>query len=72
MKSVLCLTLVLAVVGVNCLKLQEKFAWKDVTYEWPSTEAYQAALSSGQYIPENNLPLGIERWRNKLFITVPR
>lgn len=66
--------LVFGIFIVNCLsiKLEEKFAWKEVTYDWPSTEVYEEALKSGQYIRENNLPLGIERWNNKLFITVPR
>lgn len=66
--------LVLAATVVCCFgnKLNEKFAWKEMSYEWPSNEAYEEALKSGAYIKENNLPLGIERWRNKLFITVPR
>ncbi|XP_055596515.1 protein yellow [Uranotaenia lowii] len=54
------------------IKLKEKFKWREVEYDWPSPEAKQEAIDSGKYIIANNLPLGIERWHDKLFITVPR
>lgn len=54
------------------LKLQEKFAWNRIDYNWESPEQEQIAIKSGNYVPENNIILGIEKWKNKLFITVPR
>lgn len=57
---------------VNAVKLKEKFKWREVEFDWPSEETKQEAISSGKYIASNNLPLGLERWRDKLFITVPR
>lgn len=65
----------LFVVCVNtgfAAKLQEKFRWKDVSYAWPSDAAKEEAITSGRYKPENNLPLGLDVWKDKLFITVPR
>lgn len=56
----------------STLKLQEKFAWKEMQFDWPTPEAEQEAIKTGRYIPHNNLPLGVERWQNKLFVTVPR
>lgn len=53
-------------------KLVEKYSWKQLVFDWPSNEAEQQAKTSGHYIPENNLPLGIERWGDKFFVTVPR
>uniref|UniRef100_A0A1B0GFH7 Protein yellow n=1 Tax=Glossina morsitans morsitans TaxID=37546 RepID=A0A1B0GFH7_GLOMM len=67
----LCFTLVLAVLIVEA-KLKEKFSWKQMEFDWPNPGAEQKAIKSGQYIVENNLPLGVERWQNKLFITIPR
>lgn len=52
--------------------LQEKFKWKQVDFAWKSTEHKEQALRNRDFIPENNLPLGIERWQDKLFVTVPR
>lgn len=53
-------------------KLEERFHWKEVSYAWPSDAAKEDAIKSGRYQPENNLPLGLEVWKDKLFITVPR
>lgn len=53
-------------------KLQEKFRWKEVQYAWPSDAAKEEATTSGRYKAENNLPLGLDVWKDKLFITVPR
>lgn len=68
--------LILAVIPhhavLSASNLQEKFRWKQVDFEWESAEAKELALRSGAFVPENNLPLGIERWQNKLFVTVPR
>lgn len=51
----------------------------DVVYEWRQLEfAYgsflerQRAILSGEFIPTNNVPLGIDRYRSRLFVTVPR
>lgn len=57
---------------VDAVKLKEKFKWREVEFDWPSQEAKQEAISSGKYVVSNNLPLGLERWHDKLFITVPR
>lgn len=52
--------------------LVERFRWRFVDYEFPSEEARYAAIAQGAYIPENNLPVGIELWQDKMFISVPR
>lgn len=53
-------------------KLEEKYRWKEVQYAWPSESAKKEAINSGEFKPENNLPLGLDIWKDKLFITVPR
>lgn len=74
--AVFCLGVVLDVtlIGPQTVdaKLQERFSWTQLIFDWPSHEAELAAIQSGHYIAENNLPLGLERWNNKLFVTVPR
>lgn len=67
------IVLVLIIVNVDALtNLKEKFKWKQIEFEWPSEETQKTWLASKKYIPENNLPLGLERWNNKLFLTIPR
>lgn len=64
--------LILVAFTVDAVKLEEKFKWREVEFDWTTPEAKQEALKSEKYVPSNNLPLGLERWRDKLFITVPR
>ncbi len=54
------------------MKLQERFSWKQVDFDFQDDNARTNAIQNGDYIPENNLPLGVERWKNKLFVTLPR
>ncbi|XP_014616127.1 PREDICTED: protein yellow-like [Polistes canadensis] len=52
--------------------LLEKYSWKILDFAYPDESSRKLAMSMGEYIPENALPVGIEIWRNKLFVTVPR
>lgn len=53
-------------------RLQEMFNWRQLDFQFPSIQMKQQALASGAYIPTNALPVGIEHWGNKLFVSVPR
>lgn len=53
-------------------KLTELYKWSSLDYTFSSDQHKSYALERGEFVPENNLPVGIEVWRNKLFVTVPR
>uniref|UniRef100_A0A336N022 CSON011032 protein n=1 Tax=Culicoides sonorensis TaxID=179676 RepID=A0A336N022_CULSO len=74
-RSLIFSTLIIIVVVNNVhslTNLKEKFKWHEIEFEWPSEDVKNTWNASKKYIPENNLPLGVERWQNKLFITIPR
>ncbi|XP_031828175.2 yellow-h [Nomia melanderi] len=48
------------------------YAWSTVDYTYDSVEARDAAIYDGDFIAENNLPLGLDVWREKVFITLPK
>ncbi|XP_012279572.1 protein yellow [Orussus abietinus] len=52
--------------------LLERFSWRQIDFAYPDQNSRQMAIASGEFIPENALPVGIEIWRNKVFVTVPR
>lgn len=52
--------------------LRVAFEWKQVDFEYPSNEARQEAIDNRDFVPENNLPLGLEVYGDRLFITLPR
>lgn len=61
-----------AIVAVEAKKLEEKYSWQELEFAWPSEEIKQEAIKSGRYVESHNLPLGLEVWKDKFFITVPR
>ncbi|XP_034118555.1 protein yellow-like [Drosophila albomicans] len=46
--------------------------WKYIDFEYPTFVERQLAIMNGDFNPKNNLPLGIDVYRNRLFITTPR
>ena len=75
MKVLSCLSgvlLIAAATVVNCAVLDEKFVWRELEFSWPSEDVRRAAIESGSYEAQNNLPLAFDVWRDKLFLTVPR
>lgn len=64
----------LALVGLSVVsaKLEEVFKWKLTEWKWPNEQARNKAIQIGDYIPGNSMPNGILRWKDKMFVTVPR
>lgn len=56
----------------GAVKLEERYSWNQLDFVFPSQTMKDIALASGTYIPQNALPVGVEHWGNKLFVTVPR
>ncbi|XP_020714005.1 protein yellow isoform X2 [Ceratitis capitata] len=46
--------------------------WKYLDFDYPTYTQRQEAISNRDFIPENNLPLGIDVYGDRLFITTPR
>lgn len=73
--SYLCFTIIFLidfckVIGAG--KLDERYSWSELDWEFPNEMLKMQALESGSYIPRNGLPVGIERSDSRLFVTVPR
>lgn len=64
--------LLLADSGYGAYKLQERYSWNQVDFAFPNQRLKEEALAVGDYIPQNALPVGVEHWGNKLFVTIPR
>lgn len=48
------------------------YEWRQLDYDYTTFLDRQRAILNGDFIPINNVPLGIARWRNRLFVTIPR
>lgn len=66
------LILSLTIALCNAATPQLRFEWKQVDYAWESPLDREAAITEGKFVQANNLPLGLARWKDKLFVTVPK
>lgn len=48
------------------------YEWRQLDFEFPSSSARNQAIEAKTFIPENNIPMGLEIYEDRLFITVPR
>lgn len=51
---------------------REVIRWKTIDLQYPSQQARDAAMRMGQFVPENNLPLGMHAFRHRIFISLPK
>lgn len=68
--KLLSVVLFTAIVTADHLKVE--YQWKQIDFEYPSVGERQAAIQSGNFIQENVIPVGLEVYKNRLFITLPR
>ncbi|KYM75455.1 Protein yellow [Atta colombica] len=52
--------------------LNTVYSWKQVEFKFPNDIVRNEYKASGDYIPENNVPLGLAVWHKKMFVTIPR
>lgn len=68
--KLLCVVLFAIVAKADQLKVE--YQWKKIDFEYPSAEERDAAIQNGEFIEENVIPVGLEVYKNRLFITLPR
>lgn len=52
--------------------LRVAYQWKQMDFEFPDIQERQAAITNLTFISENVIPVGLEVYKNRLFITLPR
>lgn len=65
----------LLVASCNALahdNLRVIYQWKQIDFEYPNIQERQFAISNGNFIQENVIPVGLEVYKDRLFITLPR
>uniref|UniRef100_A0A8D9F6C4 Protein yellow n=3 Tax=Cacopsylla melanoneura TaxID=428564 RepID=A0A8D9F6C4_9HEMI len=53
-------------------RLTEVFHWRQVDFAFATDDDRRLAKARGQFIPENNLPVCVEKWHDRVFLAVPR
>uniref|UniRef100_A0AAG5DSA2 Protein yellow n=1 Tax=Anopheles atroparvus TaxID=41427 RepID=A0AAG5DSA2_ANOAO len=52
--------------------LRVAYQWSEIDFEFSSAADRQEALGSKRYIPANVIPVGLEVYKKRLFLTLPR
>lgn len=69
--ALLPLLLLVPVVQAND-NLRVAYQWKQVDFNYPNAAARANAIQSGAFVPENVIPVGLEVYKQRLFMTLPR
>ncbi|XP_049869283.1 protein yellow-like [Pectinophora gossypiella] len=79
-KMKILLSVVLLSVLAPCLETSQSglkkvmgtmFRWKQIDFVFPTPQHRQAAIDNGWFIQPNVIPLGVERWKNRVFVSTP-
>lgn len=52
--------------------LNVAYQWQQMDFEFDSNEQRENAIRSNEFIKENVIPVGLEVYKDRLFITLPR
>lgn len=52
--------------------LELKFQWKTIDFTYDTAEDRQKAIEEQTFIPENVIPVGLDIYGNRLFLSLPR
>jgi hypothetical protein len=52
--------------------LKVVYQWKQIDFEFESVQKRQEDIQNGNFIQENVIPIGLEVYKNRLFLTLPR
>ncbi|XP_049869282.1 protein yellow-like [Pectinophora gossypiella] len=47
------------------------YKWKQIDFEFPTLRHRKHAVATGKYVAANVLPLGLEVWGSRVFVTLP-
>lgn len=51
---------------------KEAVSWSLIDIQYPSAADRAAAIQNKAFIPENNLPLGVHAFKNRIFVSLPK
>ncbi|XP_037960732.1 protein yellow [Teleopsis dalmanni] len=67
--TVFCMTVPTAIANDN---LRVAYEWKEVDFKYTNADARWTAIENREFKPNNVVPFGLEVYRNRLFVTLPR
>lgn len=72
LRSIALLFALTCILNVADCRLHVKYEWKQIDFAYPSAEDRQNAIDNQTFVPENVIPVGLEVYDHRLFVTLPR
>lgn len=74
MKLVSIFTIIIISLLATCWasNLEIKYQWKTIDFDYGSPEKQKEAIDRGSFIPNNAIPVGLDIYKDRLFLTLPR
>lgn len=62
----------LLVMNAAANNLELKFQWKTIDFDYENENMRQAAIDKQTFIPNNVIPVGLDIYQDRLFLSLPR
>lgn len=69
--SIFAISISLFAIHVTAKNLELKFQWKTIDFDFENKDR-QEYINSKKFIPENVIPIGLDIYKDRLFLTLPR
>lgn len=70
--SIFAISISLFAIHAAAKNLELKFQWKTIDFDFESAEKRQEAIRGRTFIPENVIPVGLDIYKDRLFLSLPR
>lgn len=70
--SIIAISISLFAIHAMATNLDLKFQWKTIDFDFESAEKRQEAIQRQTYIPSNVIPVGLDIYKDRLFLSLPR
>ncbi|XP_060523028.1 protein yellow isoform X2 [Cylas formicarius] len=69
---IICTVVAILTIASTMDNLRVAYQWKTLDFDYSSPRVREEAINKKEFIPENNIPVGLEVVGKRLFLTIPR
>ena len=70
--SIFAISISLFAMHVIAYNLELKFQWKNIDFDYDTAEKREDDIENLTYIPDNVIPVGLDIYKDRLFLSLPR
>lgn len=70
--SIFAVSVTLFAINALANNLELKFQWKTIDFDYETADLRQNAIDKQTFIPNNVIPIGLDIYKDRLFLSLPR